>query len=136
MRHVPLRVKTTQVVEWNAGEERRVLDDVAAEEPLEIRVGGEVLTITMRTPGDDFELAAGFLFAEGIVDRRDDISRISYGRGPDGIPSGNVVEVELRRKGSVELDAKRLNLSASLIASPTAPSFMRSTHKPQSARNR
>jgi FdhD protein len=64
MRHPPERVKTTEVVEWNEGHERRVLDDLAAEEPLEIRVGGEVLTITMRTPGDDFELAAGFLHAE------------------------------------------------------------------------
>jgi FdhD protein len=105
MRHPPQRVKTTEVVEWNDGHERRLLDDLAAEEPLEIRVGGEVLTITMRTPGDDFELAAGFLFAEGIVDRRDDISRISYGRGPDGTPSGNVVEVELRREGAVDLGA-------------------------------
>ena len=82
MRHPPERVKTTEVVEWNDGHGRRVLDDLAAEEPIEIRVGGEVITITMRTPGDDFELAAGFLHAERIVDRRDDIARISYGLGP------------------------------------------------------
>jgi FdhD protein len=105
MRHPPEPVKTTEVLEWNEGHERRVLDDLAAEEPLEIRVAGEVLTITMRTAGDDFELAAGFLHAEGIVDRRDDISRISYGRGPDGTPSGNVVEVVLRREGAVDLCA-------------------------------
>jgi FdhD protein len=103
MRHPPERVKTTEVVEWNDGQERRFLDDLAAEEPLEIRVGGEVLTITMRTPGDDFELAAGFLHAEGIVDQRDDIARISYGLGPDGRPTGNAVEVVLRREGSVDL---------------------------------
>jgi FdhD protein len=107
MRHPPQRVKTTEVVEWNEGQERCVLDDLAAEEPLEIRIGGEVLTITMRTPGDDFDLAAGFLHAEGIVDRRDDISRISYGRAPDGTPTGNVVEVVLRREGSVDFSALR-----------------------------
>jgi FdhD protein len=105
VRHPPQRVKTTEVVEWNDGHDRRILDDLAVEEPLEIRVGGEVVTITMRTPGDDFELAAGFLHAEGIVDRRDDISRISYGRGPDGSPTGNVVEVTLRREGSIDLGA-------------------------------
>jgi FdhD protein len=105
MRHPPQRVKTTDVVEWNDGLERRVPDDLAAEEPLEIRVGRTVLTITMRTPGDDFELAAGFLHAEGIVDRREDIARISYGRGPDESPSGNVVEVVLRREGAVDLGA-------------------------------
>ena len=99
MRHPPQRVKTTEVVEWNDGRERRLADDLATEEPLEIRVGTTVLTITMRTPGDDFELAAGFLHAEGIVDRREDIDRISYGRGPDGSPSGNVVDVALRREG-------------------------------------
>jgi FdhD protein len=102
MRHPPQRVKTTDVVEWDDGVERRRADDLAAEEPLEIRVGQTVLTITMRTPGDDFELAAGFLHAEGVVDRRADISRISYGRGPDGILSGNVVDVVLRREGVVD----------------------------------
>src|SRR6266850_7330591 len=105
MRHPPQRVKTTGVVEWTGGRDRRVLDDVAAEEPLEIRVAGDVLTITMRTPGDDFELAAGFLHAEGVVNQRDDIARISYGRAPDGTPSGNVVEVALRRPGSVDVGA-------------------------------
>jgi len=105
MRHPPQRVKTTEVVEWNDGLERRVADDLATEEPLEIRVGTTVLTITMRTPGDDFELAAGFLHAEGIVDRREDIARISFGRGPDGSPSGNVVDVALRREGEVDLGA-------------------------------
>jgi len=104
MRHPPQRVKTTEVVEWNEGADRHVLDDLAAEEPLEIRVSGDVLTITMRTPGDDFELAAGFLLAEGIVDRRDDVSRISYGRGADGSPTGNVIEVTLRN-GSVDVGA-------------------------------
>jgi FdhD protein len=105
MRHPPQRVKTTDVTEWKDGQDRCVLDDLAVEEPLEIRVAGEVLTITMRTPGDDFELAAGFLYAEGIVDRREDVSRISYGRGPDGRVSGNVVDVVLRGEAAVDLGA-------------------------------
>jgi FdhD protein len=105
VRHPPQRIKATDVVEWSDGHDRHVLDDLAAEEPLEIRVGGAALTVTMRTPGDDFELAAGFLYSEGLVDRRGDISRISYGRGPDGQPSGNVVEVALGRQGAVDVSA-------------------------------
>ena len=105
MRHPPQRLKTTDVVEWSDGFERRVQDDLAAEEPLEIRVGGEVLTTTMRTPGDDFELAAGFLHAEGIVDGRDDIARIAYRTGPDGLLSGNVVDVVLRGARTVDVGA-------------------------------
>src|SRR5438132_2903829 len=54
------------------------VDTLAAEEPLEIRVGGEALTVTMRTPGNDFELAAGFLLTEGIVGGADDIRRLRY----------------------------------------------------------
>jgi FdhD protein len=107
MHHPPQRVKTTGVVEWTDGCERRLLDDLAGEEPLEIRVGGHVLTITMRTPGDDFELAAGFLHAETVVRRRDEIARISYGRTPDGSRTGNVVDVELR--GDTPIDFGRFD---------------------------
>jgi FdhD protein len=95
MRHPPLSAKTTQVVEWNRGRQRRLLDDLAAEEPLEIRIAGEPLTVTMRTPGADFDLAAGLLLTEGIVSGRDEIDRIAYGRGPDGEMTGNVVDVDL-----------------------------------------
>jgi FdhD protein len=52
-------------------------DDLTIEEPLEIRVGRNVLATTMRTPGHDEELAAGFLFSEGIVRKRDEIGNIS-----------------------------------------------------------
>ena len=51
-------------------------DLLAAEEPLEIRVDGAPLTVTMRTPGDDIDLAAGFLFTEGLLPRIDDVDEI------------------------------------------------------------
>jgi FdhD protein len=51
-------------------------DLLAVEEPLEIRVGGEALAVTMRTPGDDIDLAAGFLAAEGVVSGPADIAQI------------------------------------------------------------
>src|SRR2546421_3189204 len=65
-----------------------VTDDVAIEEPLEIRISGNAIATTMRTPGNDEELAAGFLLAEGIVRTRADLRRIS-------ISGENIIEVEL-----------------------------------------
>ncbi len=79
-------------------------DDLVVEEPLEIRVGRaearsvppRSLSVTMRTPGNDFELAAGFLYTEGIVRARDDIASIEYGRSHLHGPSENVVDVLLQ----------------------------------------
>ncbi|KAB2348885.1 formate dehydrogenase accessory sulfurtransferase FdhD [Actinomadura rudentiformis] len=53
-------------------------DTLAVEEPLEIRIGGRPLTITMRTPGDDFDLVAGFLAAEGIIAGAGDLAGMRY----------------------------------------------------------
>ncbi len=64
------------------------LDTVAVEEPLEIRVDGETVATTMRTPGRDADLALGFLFAEGIVGGADDVGRVTRVDLP-----GNVVDV-------------------------------------------
>jgi FdhD protein len=112
LRHPPQRVTTTNVTEWNGGTSLRVLDDLAVEEPLEMRVGEAVVTVTMRTPGDDFELAAGFLFGEGIIDGRDHLARISYGRGPDGCRSGNIVDVVLHRQGAIDFSASQRHFFA------------------------
>jgi FdhD protein len=95
MRHPPQPAKTTDVLEWEAGRSRRMLDDLAAEEPLEIRVAGTPLVVTMRTPGHDFDLAAGFLLTEGVVSQRDHIVRIAYGCEADGRRTGNRVDVSL-----------------------------------------
>jgi len=66
----------TQVTEWNDGVARRVEDYLVSEEPLEIRLNNNPLSVTMRTPGNDLELAAGFLFTEGILDSADPIENI------------------------------------------------------------
>ncbi|MFY9802836.1 MAG: formate dehydrogenase accessory sulfurtransferase FdhD [Candidatus Acidiferrales bacterium] len=70
MGRTPRSVGLTQVSEWDDGKLRRKDDYLAAEEPLEIRVGNEPVSVTMRTPGHDQELAAGFLFTEGLIQDR------------------------------------------------------------------
>jgi FdhD protein len=64
---------------------------------MEIRVGGRPLTVTMRTPGDDFDLAIGFLVSEGVVHAADDVSGVRYcaGATADGSNTYNVVDVTL-----------------------------------------
>ncbi|QUH02180.1 formate dehydrogenase accessory sulfurtransferase FdhD [Saccharopolyspora erythraea] len=72
-------------------------DTLAAEEPMEIRVGGRPLTVTMRTPGSDFDLAVGFLVSEGVVRAAGDVRGIRYcaGATADGGNTYNVVDVVL-----------------------------------------
>jgi FdhD protein len=72
-------------------------DHLAGEEPLEIRVHGTPFTVTMRTPGHDFDLVAGFLVSEGVVHTRDQIARMDYraGIGATGERDYNVVDVRL-----------------------------------------
>lgn len=83
-------------------------DTLAGEEPLEIRVDGRRLTVTMRTPGDDFALATGFLVSEGVVSRAEDVTRVLYcaGAAPGEPNTYNTVEVRLA--GSVPPPAASL----------------------------
>ncbi len=82
-------------------------DQLATEEPLEIRLVSpqRTVAVTMRTPGADFELAAGFLYSEGVIRSREDIQRISYCVDPDvdGEQRYNIVNVELKEGLSVDL---------------------------------
>jgi FdhD protein len=75
------------------GDHEYLTDEVAIEEPLEIRIGGAAVATTMRTPGNDVELVAGFLLSEGIIRTRSDITTI----GPCVLPAslGNIMNVEL-----------------------------------------
>jgi FdhD protein len=102
----PRRGSTPVEVDRRRGTAREVVRDrVAVEEPLEIRlevpgdgpagVAVHPVAVTMRTPGHDFELAAGFLFSEGLVGAREEIRTISYCTGPE-TQEFNVVSVALR----------------------------------------
>jgi FdhD protein len=72
-------------------------ETLAVEEPLEIRVNGVPVTVTMRTPGSDVELAQGFLLTEGVIANRSDVVTVRYcrGAGPDGANTYNVLDVTL-----------------------------------------
>jgi FdhD protein len=72
-------------------------DTLVVEEPLEIRVGGKALSVTMRTPGDDFDLVTGFLTTEGVTGSVEDVREIRYCAGAtvDGENTYNVVDVDL-----------------------------------------
>ena len=91
----PRSIDLTQISEWQEGDLRRFQDYLVAEEPLEIRVGGAPLTVTMRTPGHDLELAAGFLFTEGLIQKCEQIASLTEGTADRPEAAGNLVQVEL-----------------------------------------
>ncbi|MEO7318615.1 MAG: formate dehydrogenase accessory sulfurtransferase FdhD [Chthoniobacteraceae bacterium] len=93
-----------QIVRYEAGvvlEERT--DVLAREEPLEIRIEGHTITVTMRTPGCDRELAAGFLLTEGIVKTARDIFDITSCVASGGAGTGNAIDVGLRNPAAFDV---------------------------------
>ncbi|BFU47958.1 formate dehydrogenase accessory sulfurtransferase FdhD [Krasilnikovia sp. MM14-A1004] len=78
-----------------AGTPRHRPDDLAAEEPLEIRVRRAPLSVTMRTPGQDIDLALGFLFNEGVIRDADDVVTAQLCGGTDAPNTYNVIDVTL-----------------------------------------
>lgn len=96
-----------------SGEVAERVDTLVVEEPLEVRHGADVLTVTMRTPGDDVDLVAGWLVAEGLVREPADLVSASFCPGLDeqGHQTYNVVEVALA--GGVPDDRLRRTLTSS-----------------------
>jgi FdhD protein len=92
-------------------------EEVVVEEPLEIRVAGDSVAFTMRTPGEDRELALGFLFAEGVIDSLDDVGSIYPCARTDDPSYGNVIEVTPGAGVSLDVDqlarARRNTLTTS-----------------------
>jgi len=91
-------IVTVPVQRMTAGEPQRDQDLLAVEEPLQIRLNGRDLAITMRTPGYDSELATGFLFTEGILPGRDTITGITEG--------DNSIEVTLNAEAQLDVSAQ------------------------------
>ena len=106
-KNVPLckSVDMTTVQEWKDGAVRQMLDSLVAEEPLEIRVNGAPLSVTMRTPGHDLELAAGFLLTEGIIQSGKQITQLDYAPQEKSAKQ-NVVEAQL--SADVEFDNEKM----------------------------
>jgi FdhD protein len=97
----PGRTIETAIVRYDGSRGTRAYDSVVTEEPLELRLvaGGatHTLAITMRTPGNDFELAVGFVSGEGIIRAREEIVGVSYCVDPkiDAEQRYNIVNIEL-----------------------------------------
>ncbi|SHF44555.1 formate dehydrogenase accessory sulfurtransferase FdhD [Streptoalloteichus hindustanus] len=85
------------VLRLDGGRVARRSDTLTVEEPLELRVDGRALAVTMRTPGHDVELAHGFLLTEGVIQAAADVAVARYcdGKGPDGRNTYNVLDVAL-----------------------------------------
>jgi FdhD protein len=108
----------TQVLAVRNGIRSRRPDRLATEEPMEIRVGGPrqeaaPVAVTMRTPGSDFELAAGFLFTEGLIDGPQDVATVAYCELPDEAQHYNVVTVRLRRSFDPEVARRAFVVTSS-----------------------
>ena len=87
-----------RVIRLTVGEPSVTREDLlAVEEPLEIRVGGRALAVTMRTPGHDFDLASGFLVSEGVITRGEQLNTVRYcaGATDEGLNTYNVLDVTL-----------------------------------------
>ncbi len=109
--HLQLPIDVTQVTQWQDGAVSRLDDYLVGEEPLEIRIGTRPISVTMRTPGHDLELAAGFLLTEGVITGSDQIANLrqvaTRGR------KSNVVRVDLRAGIAIETARLRRNFTVS-----------------------
>ena len=111
--------KTVRVVRYRDGASARKRDALAVEEPMEMRLSwvaeGErrvqPLAVTMRTPGNDFELTAGFLHGEGVIGSADDLVEMTYCTGPEE-QEYNVVEARLAPGRAFDPESVRRNFYA------------------------
>jgi len=103
----------TEIVRWKAGRAAPVIDQIAREEPLEIRVRGQSVAVTMRTPGHDAELAAGFLLTEGMIHQRGDVVEIAPCRQGEAANYENTLNVFLAPSVKVDFDQLTRHVFAS-----------------------
>ena len=108
----PLRQVTVQVTRWRGAAADVAVDELAVEEPLEVRASSsasptpETVAVIMRTPGLDDELAAGFLYGEGLLTRREELVAIRPGLDNDGLPSPDILEVVTTERADIARRAR------------------------------
>ena len=107
----------TEAQKFRDGRSVAERDYVAVEEPLEIRVSGETLAMTMRTPGHDNELALGFLFSEGLIASRQDVSSAAHCGRPGDEGYGNVIDVLPAAGTSIDVERAGLARRGTLTTS-------------------
>ena len=93
---------TKPVTRWCNLQSTPVDDHLVVEEPLEIRVGSQSLIVAMRTPGHDFELGAGFLYTEGLIQSADDIGAMAYCEDVAGENFENIINIHLAHGNILE----------------------------------
>lgn len=115
----------------------RRADAITAEEPLEIRLSGTTITTTMRTPGNDLELAHGFLHSEGLIRQAQDVSNARYcagATGPDGQNTYNVLDIQtasyVRAPGLENLRLTTTNSACGVCGSASIGSIMDKAYRP------
>lgn len=106
-------VREHRALRWRGGKTSEADEKLAVEEPLEIRLAGRRFTLTMRTPGHDEELAAGFLFAEGFINHARELDEIRRVRGRKGAPEPNAIDIVL----NVPADGLRARLKRNFVMS-------------------
>src|SRR6202162_1068784 len=109
------KIATRAAFKWRAGSLHSIDDALAVEEPLEIRLAGRRFTLTMRTPGNDEELAAGFLLAEGFIANVSELGEIRRVRDAKGADEPNAIDVILnvRAEGLRERLKRNFTISSS-----------------------
>jgi FdhD protein len=115
-----------KIVRWDGETAREFDDEVAAEEPLEIRVQGQPISVTMRTPGHDAELAAGFLLTEGLIQNREDLLSVRHCAQN---PNGNVIRVSLGNQVPVDLAKLTRHVFASSSCGLCGKATIESIHR-------
>ena len=111
MTDIDLTTTSADIWRWRTGEAMRAdTDALAVEEPLEVRVRGKAVSVTMRTPGRDEELAVGFLLAEGIIREQADVARVDPCARTE---HGNVINVFLAPHVAVDWDRLTRHVFAS-----------------------
>ena len=106
-------VREHRALRWHGGATSERTEALAVEEPLEIRLAGRRFTLTMRTPGHDEELAAGFLFAEGFINDATELGEIRRVRGRKGAVEPNAIDIIL----NVPADGLRARLKRNFVMS-------------------